>query len=248
MKKLYLSKSMINSYLYCPMQCKLQFIDRIKVEPSEALVRGIAIHKALETYYDNLDVNDLKRDPKMAIYDAMFESEDAQKYKDYMNGIYEWEVRRAFHCMKNNKDFETYFIPKYRELKIRSEDLMWVGVIDNVSQLFDDKVILIDYKSGSLTRKIPKELPNYLKEEMMFYKILFESEYDDDIEMLGIMYTHKQNGFKNIKPTEKLRSNVITISNIVRNGIKIGIFPHTEDLYKCATCDYKNECIKRTTK
>ena len=235
-----LSKSIINSYLYCPMQCKLQFIDRIKVPPSEPLIRGGKVHKALELYYDNINVNNLYENYKKEINRAMFLSEEGQKYKYYITGIYNWEIIRANHCITNKKDFETYFIPKYRELKIRTEYL--VGIIDVVHQLFDDRVGVFDYKSGDPLKKVPENLPSYLKEEMIFYHIIFTPEYKEKIGLLGILYTHTKDSLRVVNWTEQLQNRVLDTIDLVRNSIEMEIFPCTDAKYKCISCDYKDAC------
>lgn len=240
--KMNLSKSIMNSYLYCPMQCKLQFIDRIKVKPSEPLIRGIAVHKALEKYYDNLNINNMYEDYKKEIDQAMFLSEEAQKYRYYMIGIYNFEIRRALHCIKHKKELKTYFIPKYRELRIESKELGWVGYIDTIPQLFNDKLAILDYKSADPKKKIPDKLSQALQEEIMFYYILFKSVYDDEVGLLGVLYTHIKDSLRNVTYSKELEDKTMYLADFVRSSIEMDVFPKTDAKYKCVGCDYKGHC------
>lgn len=242
----YLSKSAINGYLWCPMKYKLQFVDKIKMPPSEPLIRGKAIHSALELYYDNINVNTLYEDYKKEIDSAMFKSEQAQKYKHLMLGFYNFEVIRAGHCIKYKKDFETYFIPKYRELRISNKELELVGIIDTVPVLFNDTIGIFDYKSSE--KEPPKILSEYLKEEIMFYYILFSKEFEDKVGLLGIIYTNSDNPLRTIQHSKELEDKVYDIIDFVRTSIEMGMFPKTKETYKCNICEYKDECIRETSR
>lgn len=231
----------MNSYLYCPMQCKIQFIDRIKVEPSEALIRGIGAHKALELYYDNIDVDALYNNYKSEITRAMFLSDEGKKWREYVMGFYSWEIIRASHCIKYEKDFETYFIPKYRELRIENKEHNLVGYIDRIDTLFTDKLALFDYKSKEPKDKVPIELPEPLQEEMVFYHILYDSV---DVDMLGILYTHTQNPLRKVVVSDTLINKVFNLINIVRDSIDMELFPYADTMHKCNMCDYKDVCSR----
>ena len=52
-KKRWLSPTAINSYLRCPRHFYLSKIKKIKQKPSIHLIRGIAVHKAVEKFYAN---------------------------------------------------------------------------------------------------------------------------------------------------------------------------------------------------
>lgn len=236
---MYLSKSLINSYLWCPLQCKLQFIDRIKVPLNDALIRGIAVHKAVELYYDNINTDSMYGNPAKEINRAMFLSKQAQQYRYYMIGFYNYEIIRANKCLKCEKELKTYFIPKYRELYIKSKELELSGYIDLVPKLFNDNYGIFDLKSGDPKKGAPKELPEYLKEEMMFYNILFESSHKEEIDLLGIIYTHIKDSFRKVDITDELKNTVLGIIDIVRNSIEMEIFPRTDIPSHCANCDYK---------
>ena len=237
--KMYLSKSIINSYLWCPLQCKLQFIDRMKVPPNEALLRGSAVHKAVELYYDELIVEDMYTDIKEEINRAMFLSGQAQKYRYYLTGYYNYEIIRANKCLKYGKDLKTYFIPKYRELYIKSKKLGLSGVIDIVATLFNDNYGIFDLKSSDPKKKVSVELPDYLREEMMFYYILFENTHPEKIDLLGILYSQTKDSFRKVDITDKLKERTLMTIDIVRDGIEMEIFPSTDIPSHCVNCDYK---------
>ena len=52
-RKRWLSPTAINSYLRCPRHFYLSKIKKIKQKPSIHLIRGIAVHKAVEKFYAN---------------------------------------------------------------------------------------------------------------------------------------------------------------------------------------------------
>jgi len=237
---MYLSKSTINSYLWCPLQCKLQFIDKIRVPPNEAMLRGTAVHKAVELYYDELIVENMYNNVAKEIDRAMFTSKQANTYRYYMTGFYNYEITRAHKCLKCKPDLlNIYFLPKYKELYMKSKELELSGRLDIVARLFNDKYGIFDLKSGDPKKKVPLKLPDYLSEEMMFYYILFEDTHPEEIDLLGILYSQIKDSFRKVDITDELRKRTIMTTDIVRNGIEIEVFPRTDIPGHCVNCDYK---------
>jgi len=236
---MYLSKSMLNSYLWCPLQCKLQFIDRIKVPPNDAMIRGSAVHKAIELYYNNIDIDNMYENSTKEINRAMFLSKEARNYRYFLNGYYNYEIIRANKYLKYKRDLRIYFMPKYKELYIKSKELELSGIIDIVAKLSNDNYGIFDFKSGDPEKKIPEKLPDYLKEEMMFYYILFGNTHTEKIDLLGILYTQIKDSFRKVDIIDELQVRTLTMIDIVRDGIEMKIFPRTDIPSHCANCDYK---------
>lgn len=84
-KKRWLSPTSINSYLRCPRSFYLSKIDKLKQKPSIHLIRGNAVHKAVEKFYKhrinrcaNMDYTELRQ-----IVGDLFRGEWENKKEDF---------------------------------------------------------------------------------------------------------------------------------------------------------------------
>ena len=84
-KKRWLSPTSINSYLRCPRSFYLSKIDKLKQKPSIHLIRGTAVHSAIEKFYKhkinrcaNMDYTELRQ-----IVGDLFRDEWKNKKEDF---------------------------------------------------------------------------------------------------------------------------------------------------------------------
>ena len=163
-----------------------------------------------------------------------------------MNGYCYFEIKRAVNCIKSGRELKDYFVPMYREIKLRSKEHDLVGVIDRVDRLFTDKVGVFDYKSSDPLKKKKLELTDAQKEELAIYQILYEENFpNDEVDLLGILWTHVRDSIRKFKPEEKYKIKILQTADIVRGAIENSIFPLTDNTFYCHGCDVKNGCSRK---
>ena len=235
----YISKSKMVCYDTCPHKYFIRYIEKIKLPTlARPLVVGIDAHRNLENYVKKIDLNLVKENPREGVETAMFQGlMDHQK--ELLTGFKELEIQRASKCIKMDKPLEKYFLPKHTELKIRSDKLGIVGVIDRVDTLFNDTIGIFDYKTGN-----KKEISKWNELELMTYYMLYKDKYPtEDVATSGIIYVSHMNPFKRLIPTPSLEAKIKTYIDNIRESIELDLFAVPDDPMYCP-CEYADYCTK----
>jgi len=143
------SYSQLESYKLCPLRYKYQYILRIPIPSNAAGSYGATIHKTLELFYQmykkgekpNLDVLlDLYKQSWIPI------GYTSKTYENQMKneGIV---LLNDFFTRHHNNAIKVLDLERWFRIKI-VDDVSVVGKIDRVDRLDDNKIEIIDYKTG----------------------------------------------------------------------------------------------------
>jgi len=218
---LWLSKTSILTYLRCPYKWKLQFIDKKEVEKPPSMERGIHIHKCIENFYQNLNIEN-----------------DEIKNCDVPEKFLKFENKRLRAC-KKKKDFMKYFKPLYQELKLIDEKEKIKGIVDAIFiNPENDEYIVIDWKSG---KSRFSELSKY-RLELSIYKMLVDSSgiLDKPVRYWGIVFVDEGRLFFEKVKKRSMRNTQKVLAS-VREKIQKGEFECKVGIL-CKWCPYIKYC------
>lgn len=184
----YLSKSKLFAYLFCPQQFKYRYIHNIPEGEIEIAEYGKNVHKVLQFLYDYIEIKDLikyNEDITKYLFDTMVKMcTDIYSLYPNLNIILEKIAKYENFRFQNIKrivglselNIKKYYFPLFREIHLRNDRLYLSGIVDSIFILQNDKILIVDYKSGK-----PKDLNDQygfknVVDEMNFYRILIEDK------------------------------------------------------------------------
>lgn len=192
-----LSPSAINLYFQCPRKFYYRYIKGLPTKDSIHTVRGSLVHNVLENFYDLNDSNLTNVNYKKVIHEeisSLFKKEweknipkmkslgisnvEIEFYKeDTTIQLSKWTEKLIDQLEKKLsevfmiKNAWKYFFPKYRELKLLSNNLGIIGYADQVLEL-GNRHLVLDFK----TSKSPKISFDY-QLQLAMYNIMYKEKY-----------------------------------------------------------------------
>lgn len=227
----WLSKSQINTFRQCPNKWKLIYIDKLEGVPSRQMIRGKKIHKEIEEFYKNIELQGIgKGIPKIV----------PKKNMSNIRKFVEFEQKRIKECVNRRKEFELrYFKPIAQELKIESEELKLRGIIDAIyMNPKDGGIIIIDWKSGKYR---PYNISEY-RFELAIYKELLEKsgKVGGKIKYWGIFFVDAGKLFFE-RINDKFIKNMYKKVEKVRADIEKKEYPCKMGVL-CRWCEFQDVC------
>ena len=249
-KKRWLSPTAINSYLRCPRHFYLSKIKKIKQKPSIHLIRGIAVHKAVEKFYKNkmnqypdMDYSELRH-----LVIGLFKTEWEEK-TDSLDSLeltvdeldfYNWDSQMMMlnflDDFVRNKGFSEP--DPVIEKTLFSHKYLLLARLDKI-----EKQLLPHYIEDFKTSK-SMEITEEIKRQMGICSLLYQEVYKRK-PILGVNFLKFKNGRK-----------IIDLSNAYIEGLKhlvLEIHAKTQSEYikdypcKCRWC-HKNFDIMKDSK
>ena len=224
MEKRMLSKSQIQLYLQCPLKWRFIYINKIPSIPSPQQTRGLDIHSQIENFYKNVSIVDKKIEVKNNI--------------KIHNNFLKFEEKRLSEC----SDLK-YFFPLHQELKIMNNEIMLRGIIDAVYlNSKDDKIIIIDWKSG----KFHKYAINDYRFELSLYAYLFNNSNltKEKVKYIGMYFVDEDKlFFEEVK--QKYIDKMLKTVDEVRKEIEKGTYLPKKNFY-CDYCEFQDKCYNIT--
>lgn len=213
----YVTKSMIFSYFFCPVQFKKQYIDKIKQKPTYQMMVGTRVHDYYDTFFKNIDKFDISQ-WNDTIPDDFNEPERemAEFFLDFERKRYE------------ELDYEL-FKPYSTELWCQSEKYHIRGFIDRIDWLNKDEneLMLVEYKTGK-SFKAPQ-----LRQELAFYSILFNDVTDNQFNI-----THTACFNPNARRYEKWPLHKRDLTNTIKKWNKL-LIAIENNVYEEKCSDFK---------
>ena len=154
---LYVRKSHIESYSFCPYQFKLQYVDELEIKESYAMTVGTRFHEFADKFFD------------------ICESYNTDQWYDFIPssfGNYERSMAEFFIDYEINDvliEENPMWFPAFRELELFHDDLLISGGIDRIDWVVPGKTVkLWEYKTS---KKFDKKS---LSRQFGIYKLLIE--------------------------------------------------------------------------
>jgi len=144
-----LSFSQLETFKTCPLQYKYRYILRIPTIPGAAQSYGSSIHKTLELFYKEFLTNkQIDFNYLLSVFRQNWipigYSSAAHEIRMKAEGE---KMLRAYFDKFHSSRLKIFSLEKFFKIKINSE-LSLTGKIDRVDQLPNNKIEIIDYKTG----------------------------------------------------------------------------------------------------
>jgi len=237
-----LSATKLKLFLECKRRFYLRYIRKIKnfEIPKEKILDnrevGIKLHEALKllyrrkNYYHN--AKELLRDLEKIFIDLSCDNLSLKYQLDSLRKNFEIfaqkEVKRFMQGYEV-QSVEQYFTQTYNGFKLH-------GFIDRID-VKDDKITIIDYKSGKIPTFNPKKADEHSDFQLEIYYRLLEK--NSNIEDISYYDLHNQTLIKWQNPDEKLQLFDQKLELLKEKKIN---FTKTDDTKHCLYCEYKIIC------
>lgn len=200
-KKRWLSPSSINAYLRCPRNFYYSKIAKLKQKPSIHLIRGIAVHNAIEKFYKHkinqcgeMEYSSLRRIVIELIRDEWLVQKESIRRLDLKNDELCFFIRESKDMMLNflhdfikDKGFENK--APVIEKTLFSKNRMLLGRIDAIYNSRGPP-LLVDYKTCK-----SKEVSDDYKRQLGIYALLYEEHFHTRAKV-AIHFLKFQDGLK----------------------------------------------------
>ena len=230
-----LSKSKINTYLKCPFEFKLQYIDKIEVKPNKYMILGSDVHLLAEKFIEkNIGkINDV--DIANELVKLSFEYDIGYDLQDHIENLSEF-----FRDFLIERDFKLFSFEEH----IFDEKNNFSGICDIIFEDENGDLVIIDYKTGNSSSFSKYRL------ELCYYKLLVENVFKKNVSYVGIFFTKNgrlrllkvddiDNKRKFLK-SDEIDEAIETMYH-VRNEIDNGNFYQNKQ-FLCKLCLYKDYC------
>ena len=230
-----LSKSKINTYLKCPFEFKLQYVDEIESEPNEYMIIGSNIHKIAEIFVEKFkdDINDID------IEDELLKIAHEKQIEESI----------IYHVINLKAFFEDIFVDNNYKLfsfeeYLLDEENRFSGICDIILEDENGDLVIVDYKTTN-----SRNFSRY-RLELSYYKLLVETVCKRSVSKVGIFFTDNAKlrllDVEDIDYKYKYLSNAeideaIRIFRMVRRNVNSGYFP-VKKQFLCRLCTYKEYC------
>ena len=187
-----MSPTAINTYFSCPRKFYFRYIKKLRLKPSIHLIRGQIIHKTLSRFHENRPGRN-SPNPLSEIRAALIGTFN-QEWKNHEKTLQSLglSARRLEYFHDESElmllNFAHWFFkngmpfPAFSELKIFSNALRMMGIIDAV-MFTDDKAVLIDYKTSS-----HRTISDDILRQAALYALLYEDKYGKAPEAVWIHF------------------------------------------------------------
>lgn len=216
------SYTQIDTYIRCPLHFKYQYILKIPTPITYPLAFGDSIHKTLQSFYHQFLKNkNINEDKLLEIYKknwlpAGYSSSAFQELRKKSGETLLKNYFKTYH----KKDLDIIAIEKPFKIKI-SSDIFIIGKIDRVDNIGNEKIEIIDYKTGQM----PKESELKKSLQLSIYALaatdygLYNKKLDQVILTFYYLEEGKKISFqKTAKELEDTKNKIIEVVNKIRNN------------------------------
>ncbi len=240
-KKVYISPTMLKTFLECKRKFYFLYIKRLEFEevPKEDTLNtkeiGVLLHEALAKLYKKRAFYDKSDELFRKIKENLYEKAENNIYLKYQIDVW---LNRLFTFSKSEVE---RFNKGYRILEVEKEYLIeYKGFIlksriDRID-IKDDLIEIIDYKSGKIPLT-PKDLTKITDFQLEFYYHLLKDRY-----RINQIYYYDLNSVE-LKEWEKSNERLKRFDEVLEelNQTEFN-FKQCEEINRCRYCDYNIIC------
>lgn len=240
-KNIYMTKSHLMSFDFCPYKYKRTIIDRLKQPTTPQMLDGIVKHTA----HDNcVQAIDLRRVPKDFEGKINFVRKTLPEVDDIIYDNIAYHEAEKLDLMYEDlslfkpKIIETTF---KKTIKIGDEYIDIKGRPDHIYMESDGKYNIFELKTGVWKSYMKSKI----RKELGFYYILLEGQLDADIGWISWFYPRMD--YFDIEKIKKqsIKGTYNSIEKLV-TAIKTDEFKSTFHTRKCEKCFLLEECVFRS--
>lgn len=229
-----LSHSSISLYLDCPQKYKFKYIDKVPEEPRHFFSFGKSMHSALEFFYGVRMLPSPALEQVLTVYKERWISEGYKDKEQEDQYLKEGErILKEFYA----KHIDRFAPPLFCEyqFRIEIEGVPVMGFVDRIDKLPNEKLAIVDYKTGKAfdLKRVEKD------PQLTLYQIACRQSVGLDVETLTLYHLPSNTAFTvgkhPVEFEEEVRARVRTVSD----GITKEKFEADPSEEKCQWCDYK---------
>ncbi|MFA5133151.1 MAG: PD-(D/E)XK nuclease family protein [Candidatus Paceibacterota bacterium] len=185
--KLYIRKSMLETYKFCPMKFKKEYLLGHNNSANYQMIVGTRFHEFAEWFFDIY--SGIEPDRWEELVPSAFLPEEQEWAA--------WFIQEEY--KRYNKNPEV-FMPLMREMKIIDDDLCLSGTFDRVDKLdTQDTLAIVEYKTGKSYNE------ESIMRQLAFYKLL----WDNNVKRGNMLYMRYINPRIQKYETIKFKSNAV---------------------------------------
>jgi len=263
----YLSYSQLSAFSSCPYKYRFSYVLKVPTRGKYIFSFGKTMHLTLQKLFEllnekkGLGQGDLfgggtegnlkrgQRDAKISLdeiikiyegtwIDSWYDTEaQKEKYRKLGKNI----LKEFYNKHKDNWP-ETILLEKNFNIKIKADKEYYTvrGAIDRVDKI-NNKVKIIDYKTGRPKKKLTAED----KEQLLIYQLAIQDLFKYEVDCLSFYYLDNNSEIEFLgtdKELEKIKVKIISNIREIRKG---EFLPKPGPL--CAFCDFREICEFRKT-
>ncbi|MBI5596682.1 MAG: PD-(D/E)XK nuclease family protein [Elusimicrobia bacterium] len=182
-----LSHSSIGMYIECPMKWHFRYVQKVPEKPKHFFSFGKSIHDALEYFYG------VKTLPPPSIEEVLQYYSDhwlTEGYKDPKQEAEYKEQGRAILREYHKKHIDQFRIPYFVEygFNLEVDGVKVTGFVDRIDKVGDDRIAILDYKTG---KAFPKDAA-VLSDQLTMYQMACEQLLGMKVERLTLYHLPSQ--------------------------------------------------------
>ncbi|MFH1610601.1 MAG: UvrD-helicase domain-containing protein [Patescibacteria group bacterium] len=247
------SYSQLKGYETCPYQYYLGFILKIPVTGKAVFSYGKTMHSALQKFMalikqsGDIRQDDLfnKKDNDKKVLPSEKELIDIYR-ESWIDDWYESKEQKQEYKKQGEKSLKNLYrqvkenTPKVIELEkgfnFKIKDYSIRGVIDRVDHVGDNKVEIIDYKTGRAKTEKTVE-----KDQLLMYQMAAKETFNWNIDKLTFYYLDNNMQVSFLGTDEEIDKQKEKMLERIKQ-IRSADFNATPNKFKCQYCDFKNMC------
>jgi DNA helicase II / ATP-dependent DNA helicase PcrA len=247
------SYSQLKGYETCPYQYYLGFILKIPVTGKAVFSYGKTMHSALQKFFASIkESGDVRQDDLFNKKDKdkkelPSEKELMEMYMgSWIDDWYESKEQKQEYKKQGEKSLKNLYqqvkenTPKVIELEkgfnFKIKDYSIRGVIDRVDHVGNNKVEIVDYKTGRAKTEKTVE-----KDQLLMYQMAAKETFNWDIDKLTFYYLDNNTQVSFLGTDEEIDKQKEKMLERIKQ-IRSADFNATPSKFKCQYCDFKNIC------
>jgi len=227
---MYLRKSAIEEYDFCPYKFKLTYIDGVQKTPNYRMLVGTRFHDFAYWFFDICQGIDPARWAELTPND----------YTDEERAMCAWFIEQELARFHELNDDFTVFMPVHREIKLIDDVRRLTGTCDRIDWWCKDKgeMVIVEYKTGGSFKK------SSIVRQLAFYKLLVDSGIKTGSIVKMKYINPRTRDVQVIDVNQKQIDKVLAKIMDIRDAIQNNIYPRKCNYVKYAICGVcsPNEC------